>query len=134
MTAPLLDANVVIRHLAQDHIEHSLRASNYLARIATAELQAELSSGVVFEVLFTMERTYKETRKHASEAVRGLIELAGMNVPDRTLLLSALKLHEDYRISMIDAHLATIALEGGVPVVSFDRGFDRIPGVQRIEP
>lgn len=33
-----------------------------------------------------------------------------------------------------DAHLAAIALEHNVPMVSFDTDFDRFPGLERIQP
>lgn len=33
-----------------------------------------------------------------------------------------------------DAHIAALALENGVPVVSFDNDFDRFEGVERVEP
>jgi predicted nucleic acid-binding protein len=37
-------------------------------------------------------------------------------------------------LSFADAYHAHLALERGGEIVSFDRGFDKIPGVKRIEP
>jgi toxin-antitoxin system PIN domain toxin len=33
-----------------------------------------------------------------------------------------------------DAHLAAIAIERGMPIVSFDNDFDRFEGVKRLQP
>ena len=44
-------------------------------------------------------------------------------------------LHADLNLSFADAyHAALIEQHGLEEIVSFDRGFDRVPGLRRVEP
>jgi len=60
---PFLDANVILRHTLQDHAEHSPRARALIQRIEAGEQLVHTVDAVVFEVVFTLERTYKVPRE-----------------------------------------------------------------------
>lgn len=128
----LLDANVILRHLLGDVPEQSSAATELIYRIARDEFQAELADAIVFEVVFTLERTYKLSRGRARELILPLLGLPGMSANPE--LLAALDMHVERKLSLPDAYLIVRALQGSGQVISFDRDFDRIPGLQRIEP
>jgi predicted nucleic acid-binding protein len=132
--APVLDANVVLRHLLDDHAEQSPRARETLAALASGERRAILPEPVIFEAVFTLERRQGRSRQLVRDQMRELIELPGVTVPNKGLLLDALDVHAQLSISLVDAYIATMALESDGQVISFDRDFDRIPGVTRVEP
>jgi predicted nucleic acid-binding protein len=132
--APVLDANVVLRHLLDDHAEQSPRARATLAALASGEQRAILPEPVIFEAVFTLERRQGQSRQLVRDQIRELIELPGVTVPNERLLLDALDIHAQLSISLVDAYVAAFALESDGQVMSFDRDFDRIPGVTRVEP
>jgi predicted nucleic acid-binding protein len=132
--APVLDANVVLRHLLDDHAEQSPRARTTLAALASGEQRAILPEPVIFEAVFTLERRQGRSRQLVRDQMRELIELPGMTVPNKRLLLDALDIHAQLSISLVDAYIAALALASDGQVISFDRDFDRIPGVTRVEP
>ena len=63
MALPFLDTNIFLRHLLQDHPEHSPHATSYLAQIEQGEIRARTADTVVFEVVFTLQRSYKQPKE-----------------------------------------------------------------------
>ena len=61
-TLPFLDANMILRHLLQDLPDQSPRATALIDRIEAGDLIVRTAEAVIFEVVFTLERTYKVPR------------------------------------------------------------------------
>jgi predicted nucleic acid-binding protein len=132
---PLLDANILLRHLLQDHGELSPRATAYIGRLEAGNAVAEVIEGVVFEVVFTLERSYKQSKPLIAQSLMDILSLATVRVAHPERLRVAFTFYATYNISIIDAYLAATALERERPeVLSLDRALDRIPGLRRIEP
>ncbi len=67
--------------------------------------------------------------------VIGLIADDNVLNPDKPVLSSALALYLQHNLGFADALLADRSLaHDDLDIVSFDRGLDRVPGVQRHEP
>ena len=132
---PFLDTNVILRHLLADDPDQSPRATAYLQRIELSEIQVHISDTVVFETVFTLERTYKFARSRIRDVVVPLLELPGIVLPGKLRLRKTFDLYVDHNLPFADAYHAVTA--GALKlddIVSFDRDFDRIPGITRIEP
>ncbi len=135
MAAVFLDTNIFLRHLLQDHPEHSPRASAFFGRIERGEIQARIADTVVFETVFTLERTYKQSKRRVRDTLLPLIELPGILLASKGRMRQAFDFYVDHKISFADALHASVALSLGLKeIVSFDRGFDRVPGLDRLEP
>ncbi len=135
MATPFLDTNVLLRHFLQDHADHSPRATVYLSRIERGEIRVRLLPTVVFETVFTLQRLYRVSREDIRDAVLPLIELSGIVLPGKRSLHRAFALYAGLNVSFADAyHAAEMERLSIDETVSFDRGFDRIPGVRRVEP
>jgi predicted nucleic acid-binding protein len=135
VTLPFLDTNILLRHFLQDHPEHSPRASDYLARIERGEIEVHIAETVVFETVFMLERRYKRAKLAIREAVLSLIELPGVILPGKQDLREMLDLYVDLNVSIVDAyHAVTMKRLGLGEIVTFDRDFDRFPGITRVEP
>ena len=135
MAAVFLDTNVFLRHLLQDHQDHSPRATAFFARIERGEIQARITDTVVFETVFTLERTYRQSKRHVRDTLLPLIELPGIGLASKGRMRQAFDFYVDHNISFADALHASVALGFGLKeIVSFDRGFDRVPGLDRLEP
>lgn len=132
---PFLDTNIFLRHLRGDHPEHSPRATAFLARIERGELKAHTADTVVFETVFTLERVYKQPRKAIRDAFLPLLELPGIVLPGKRRFRKVFDLYVDHNLPFADAyHVVLMERLKTSEIVSFDRDFDRIPGVRRIEP
>jgi uncharacterized protein len=135
MAPAFLDSNVLLRHLLADHPEQSPRATAYLERVERGEIDITTSDTVVFEVVFTLERSYRKPKQAISDALLPLIELAGLTLPGKRRYRRAFDLYVRHNLPFADAyHAAVMESLGVAEVISFDRHFDRIPGITRSEP
>ncbi len=132
---PFLDTNVLMRHLAQDHPEHSPRATAYLERVERGEVRVRIADTVVFETTFLLERHYRQSKATIRDALLPLLELPGFVLPGKRRLRRVFELYVDYNVPFADAYHAALveALNLG-EIISFDRDFDRVPEIKRREP
>jgi predicted nucleic acid-binding protein len=135
MAIPLLDTNVILRHLLGDHPEQSPRATAYLRQVEQGQVRVRTSELVVFEAVFTLERHYRLPKKRVPDSLLPLLELPGIVLPGKQRLREAFDLYVQLNLPFADAyHAALMRRLGAEEMVSFDREFDRIPDIRRVEP
>ncbi len=135
MTLPLLDTNVVLRHLLQDHPDHSPRATALFARIGAGELTAHISSTVLTETVFTLERGYKLGKPAICDAMRALLDEPNLVLAAKARWHRVFDIYIDRRVSLGDAQqIETMEHMGLSEIISFDKDFDGLPSITRIEP
>lgn len=129
MTA-YVDTNVIIRHLVGDLPDQ--------ARVATELLMQPrslvLTPLIFIEIAHVLRSYYGLSRGTIADRLGAVLRLPAI-AGDLDLLSAALDTHIVRGVSITDALLAAQAMQSGITeIVSFDRGFDRIPGVTRIAP
>jgi predicted nucleic acid-binding protein len=134
-TLPFLDTNIFLRHLRADHADFSPRATALLTRIEQGQLKVRTSDTVLFETVFTLERVYKQSKQAIRAAFLPLIELPGIVLPGKRRFRQVFGYYIDKNISFADAY-HTVLMESLhlTQIVSFDRDFNRIGILQRVEP
>jgi uncharacterized protein len=134
-TLPFLDTNIFLRHLRGDHADFSPRATALLRRIEQGTLKVRTSDTIVFETVFTLERFYKQSKEAIRGAFLPLIELPGIVLPGKRRFRRVFSYYIDKNIPFADAYHAVLMESLRLTrIVSFDRDFDRIPTVARVEP
>jgi predicted nucleic acid-binding protein len=132
---PFLDTNILLRHLLGDHPQQSPRATSLIAMIERGEQRVITSELVVFEAVFTLARTYKQPPDRIREALLAILELPGIQLPGKRGLRRAFDLYVDLNQPFADAYHAAFMERLGIDqVLSFDRDFDRVLGIERLEP
>jgi predicted nucleic acid-binding protein len=133
---PFLDTNILIRFVAQDHEEHLLRAVAFFQSIERGETRVRISDTVVFETVYVLQRPYGWERSSIRDAVLPVIELDGVILPGKAIFADVFALYVTHRgLSFADCYHAVLARHlGCTEIITFDRGFDRIPGLTRREP
>ena len=135
MAVRFLDTNVLLRHLLQDQPTQSPRATRYLAAIEAGEEKARLADTVLFEAVFTLQRQYGVPRADIRDTLLPLIDLSGIILPGKRRLREVFDLYVTYNISFADAYHAVLMKRWRLSeIVSYDRGFDKIPSITRVEP
>jgi len=134
MAVGFLDTNIYLRHLRQDHAVHSPKASAIFAQIEQGQLRLRTSDTVAFEVVFTLERTYKQPRPLIAQGLLSLLDLPGVILPGKRRYHRVFDLYVNQGLPFADAFHAVLMDSLGIrEIFSFDRDFDRIPGVTRRE-
>ncbi len=135
MAEAFLDSNVILRHVLGDDPDQSPRCTAYLGRVERKDVRVRTADTVVFEVVFTLQRQYRQSKEAIRDAILPLLGLPGIILPGKRRLSKVFELYIDYNISFADAYHAILMQEQKLTdIVSFDRGFDRLPAVTRIEP
>jgi predicted nucleic-acid-binding protein len=126
-----VDTNVLVRHLTGEPAAMARKATAYLST-ASELLLADL---IVAETVYVLESFYEVPREQIAEIVRSLLALRSIVVVDRDVLLRGVEVYETDRLDFAEAYLIACAESTGVgKIASFDRGIDRVPSVERIEP
>jgi predicted nucleic acid-binding protein len=135
MAEQFLDTNILLRHLLQDVPDQSARATNLIRRIEAGEIQVHISDIVVFEVMFTLTRSYRQPKAAVRDAVLALLDLPGIILPGKRRFHRVFDLYVDLNISFADAyHVVLMEQQKLDEVITFDRDFDRVQGIARVEP
>ena len=135
MAQPFLDTNILLRHFLDDHPDHSPRATAYIRRIEQGEISVRISEIVIFETVFVLERHYRQPKSAIRDAILAFLDLPGVVLPSKRRFRRVFDLYVTLNISFADAyHVALMERHEIDEVVSFDRDFDRVPGVTRVEP
>lgn len=132
---PLLETNIFLRHLRGDHPDFSPRATALLQRIEQGSLKVRTADTVIFETVFTLERVYKQSKEAIRNAFLPLIELPGIILPGKRRVRRVFAYYIEKNISFADAYHAVLTESFGLEqIVSFDRDFNRISSITRVEP
>ena len=135
-SAPLLDTNVLIRHLTTDDPTHSPLATACLRRIERGEIEARITDTVVFETVFTLQSFYRFPRSVIRDLLVPILELPAIRYVGRRRVHEIFDLYVNQPLlSFADCLHAVLVMRQGISgIVSFDRGLDRVPGLVRVEP
>jgi predicted nucleic acid-binding protein len=133
---PFVDTNIFVRHFRQDHPDHSPRATAFLQRIEAGEESARSADTVVFETVFTLERTYHQPRETIRDIFLPVLLLPSLVLPNKRRMRRAFDLYLAHpALSFADCY-HTALMEGLklTRLVSFDRKFRQVPTIVRLEP
>jgi predicted nucleic acid-binding protein len=135
MPPVFIDTNVFVRHLTQDHADFSPKATAFLARIERGDIQARTADTAIFETVFLLEKRYGRARADIRDGVLALVGLPGLALPNKHRLRRVFELYIDVKLSFGDAfHVALMEQLGIEEIATFDRDFDRVPGIRRVDP
>jgi predicted nucleic acid-binding protein len=95
---------------------------------------ARTSDLVVFEAVYTLQRSYGVPKANIAENLLPLLQLPGIVLPKKRRYHKVFALYVDRNIAFADAFHAVLMEELGIrQVLSFDHEFDRLPGISRVE-
>lgn len=132
-----VDANVFLRYFTGDDPEKAKQALALFNRADQGQLQLVTSESVVAEVVYVLSsRTlYRVPRERIALLLRSLLESRGLRIEHKTSVLDALTLYESSQLDFEDClsvqHVRRLGLAG---IYTYDRGFDSVAGLQRLEP
>ncbi len=130
-----LDTNVILRYLTRDDEDKAGRALALMLRLERGDERVATSPMVIFEVVFTLEKSYGVPRAAIRERVGDIVSFRGVSLPRKDIFRDALDLYASTSLSFADAFNAAFARRYGVAeIYSWDRDFDRVAGLTRVEP
>ena len=102
----LIDTNVILRYLLDDHKRFSPRAKGFMQDIAKGAKKAELPSVVIVECVYVMEKYYEIPRNEIVDKLGRILNIKGIVNPDKSEILDALIKYENSGTDIVDCILA----------------------------
>ena len=130
-----LDTNVILRYLTWDDSEKAKKVEGLFKRIAKGEESLYTTILVINEVMWALEKSYKLPKSEIIDYTKHILNTPNLHLEDKELLLEAINLYELENIDFIDAYNAIFMETKGInSIYSYDKHFDQISAIKRIEP
>lgn len=133
-----LDANIFLRYLTGDDSVKATACFDVFQSLLRGEEEAITFEVIVAEVVFVLSspRLYRLDHDEIVARLAPLVRAPGLRLDHKETVLRALDLYAahaalDFEDVMLVAHMERLEID---ELVSYDRGFDRLPGVRRTEP
>lgn len=130
---PLLENDVIFAYLNEYDSNHTI-ADRIFRKMQNGEIDVEISSVSLIE----MELIYR-SEKVEDQLLRDLAAIAALPhveyvklTPD--VAVASVYLRQTLNLTFFDSHYAATALNLDRKVISFDKAYDRVPGLTRIKP
>jgi len=135
MKRAYIDANIVIRYLTDEPWEMAREVETLLKAAERGEVILVLDEITVAEVVWVLSSFYKASKVVIKDNLLSFIGHEGVEMADEEGVLLALTLYADLNVDFADALLSVRMFKDGVPdLITYDKHFDRLPGVQRVSP
>lgn len=125
----LVDANLIVRYLVQDHDKHAKAAGKLFEACDRGELVVEILPVVLAECVFVLESFYGHPRVDIVSALGRLISSPGVEISELAVHLDGLNRYQRSRAHFIDCMIAATAVANSVPVSTFDQDFRKFGDV-----
>lgn len=134
---PFVDTNIFIRYLTRDDPEKAQACLQLFKQAEANQISLITTEVVIAEVVYVLssKRLYNLARGAIRARLYPLLSLIGLSISDREATFRALDLYTatslDFEDTLIVAHM-----ENGQTneLYSYDRGFDHISSISRLEP
>jgi predicted nucleic-acid-binding protein len=132
-----LDTNLIIRFVTRDNPQQGARAARIFQELKDGTATVITSESVIVEAVQVLSsRTrYHLPRTDVRRILGTIIRLQGLKIAHKGTLLRALRLYAATNLAIVDAlNVAPMERLRLTTILSFDRDFDRVPGITRQEP
>jgi len=130
----LVDANIFMYAAGAEH-PHKLPSARFLLRVAQGEIEASVDAEALQEILHRYRAMGRwEDGRFVYESARRIVPVT---FPITVELIDMARdlLDSHAGLTVRDAIHAAVALHSGAEAIcSYDRDFDRVAGLRRIEP
>ena len=110
----LLDANVILRYLLNDHEQMSAQAEKYIQ-----EEDACMTIEVAAEVVYVLAKVYSVERNKISESVKCILNQISCTEPE--VLQEALNIYGETVLDFVDCVLCAYHAVKGYEIRTFDK-------------
>ena len=111
----LVDANVVLRYLLDDHEELSAKAAEILENDSVT-LPVEAGC----EVVYVLQKVYAVDRKEIQEKIGGLLDEGLVRMDKPAVFLKALECYGNSTLDFVDTLLWAYQIIEGQEIITFD--------------
>jgi predicted nucleic acid-binding protein len=126
----LVDTNLIVRYLVQDHEKHAKAAGKLFDACDRGDVVIVVLPAVLAECVFVLESFYEHARGEIVAALGRLISSPGVEISGVAIHLDALERYRKTKVHFVDCLLAATAAAEDTPVATFDQDFRKFADVR----
>jgi predicted nucleic acid-binding protein len=130
----LVDTNVLVRFFSGEPPEMAAKARRLVERADAGDVILVIVPVILAETFFTLASFYEMDPKVVAEKLGAFLDCRGIEALEKDRLIDALARCATENAHFADSFLASVAVDAGLTIASFDRDFDKFKGVRRLEP
>jgi predicted nucleic-acid-binding protein len=126
----LVDTNLIVRYLVQDHEKHAKTAGKLFDACDRGDVVIVVLPAVLAECVCVLESFYEHQRGDIASALGTLISSPGVEVNEAGIHLDALDRYRRTKVHFVDCLIAATASAKNTPVATFDQDFRKFADVR----
>mgnify|MGYP001619903194 CR=1 FL=1 len=133
----LVDTNVFVRYLTKDDPRKAKASLNLLQKAKTGKVELYTTESAISEVVYVLEsdRLYNLGKEEIVNMLLPILNIGKLKIVYKTSIIVALKIYEQSLLDFEDALLVAHAFRlNAKEIYTYDKGFDKIQGIKRLEP
>ena len=135
MRKKFIDTNIFLRYLTKDDPSTYDKCREIFKKGIDGKIALATSGMVIAELIWTLLSYYRVPKANAIEKVSIIVTTESLHIPEKDIIAEALVLYSRTNVDYIDAYNAVFMKYHGVDeIYSYDRAFDAIEGIKRVEP
>lgn len=124
--AIVVDANIIIRFLLNDHPRLSVSAKSIFLKAQKGATKIYFDEVIVAEVIWTLSSFYKIKKADLVDRLEKLISQSWVANPKKNLILKALDLYNSSNLHYIDCWIFVLSKSLNMPLRTFDKSLEKI--------
>ena len=131
-----VDTNIFLRLIARDDEKQYQECLQVMNKVREEKFQAFTSPLVLAEVQWTLGKFYQLKKDEIIRAMQAILSLRNLKIIEDADFQTAVTLYTSHSIKFVDCLIAShfSILQGTLQILSYDKEFDKIKGVERVEP
>ena len=126
----LVDTNLIVRYLVQDHEKHGKAAAKLFEACDRGDLILVVLPVVLAECVFVLESFYGHARADIASALATLVSSPGIEISEAAVHLDALERYRKMKVHFVDCLIGATAFGENLPVATFDQDSRRFSDVR----
>lgn len=130
-----IDTNIFLRYFErEDELVHR-KTERLFTEIVNGNITGISTSLVIAEVIWVLKKFYNWDKEEICNNVELILKTPNIRFNQRSIIVKAINLYKDKNISFIDAYNYSYMKANGIDgIYTFDRDFDELQDVKRLEP
>lgn len=133
-TSYFLDADLFLRFLTGDDRRKAQACRRLVQKAVDGELSLSTHPMIMAEVVRILDSYYKLPREEIATKLRLIMNTPNLAIADGNAFSLAVELYSCSKIDLADCFAAAMVAQKGCMLVSYDRDFDKLEGIQRVKP
>ena len=135
MIVKFVDTNIFLRYLTRDDPSKFDKCKELFKKAIEGKIALVTSDLVIAELIWTLLSYYRISKADVIEKISIIISTENLHIPDKDIIADAIVLYSRKNIDYIDAYNAVfIKYYGYAEIYSYDKDFDAVEGIKRMEP